>query len=56
MEWLKAAVRPVATFALVAGAIYGFVVGLIGAEVYVPLTTLALVFYFEKREQEKTKE
>lgn len=53
MEWLKKVVRPVTMFGLVAGAIYGFVVGLIGPEVYVPLVTLALVFYYKEREQAK---
>lgn len=53
MKWLKEVVRPVTMFALVAGAIYGFVVGLIGSEVYVPLVTLALVFYYKEREKKE---
>lgn len=51
VNWIKETVRPVTMYVLVGGAVYGFVVGLIGPEVYVPLVTLALVFYYKEREK-----
>lgn len=53
LEFIRGVVRPVATFALVAAVIYGFVVKLIEPQVFVPLVTLALVFWFESRENKE---
>lgn len=51
VEGIKALVRPVVTFAIIGAIIYGFVTKLIGADVFVPLATLVLVFWFESREK-----
>lgn len=53
LEFIRGMVRPVATFALVGAIIYGFVVKLIEPQVFVPLVILALVFWFESRENAK---
>jgi len=51
IEKIRGLVRPIATFAMVATVIYGFVTKLIGADVFLPLATMVLVFWFESREK-----
>jgi len=51
VEGIKALVRPVVTFAIIGAVIYGFVTKLIGADVFLPLATLVIVFWFESREK-----
>ena len=53
MEWFKSLVRPITTYALVAAVIWGFVTCKIESQVFIPLVTLALVFWYKDREQEK---
>lgn len=42
-------VRSVATLALVGGFVWGFVDGIISADLYVPVLTIAITFYFTVR-------
>ena len=51
IDQIKALVRPVVTFGIVGAVIYGFVTKLIATDVFVPLATLVLVFWFESREK-----
>jgi len=51
IEKIRGLVRPLVTFAVVATVIYGFVTKLIGADVFLPLATMVLVFWFESREK-----
>ena len=54
IEKIRGLVRPVVTFAVVGTIVYGFVTKLIGAEVFLPLATMILVFWFESREKNNT--
>jgi len=56
LEFIRGLVRPLVTFAVTGAAIYGFVVKLIAPEVFIPMVTLILVFWFEERSIEKAKE
>jgi len=49
METFKALVRPLVTFAVVGAFIWGFVTGQIEAQIFVPIVTLIIGFYFEER-------
>lgn len=53
IESLRKIVRPVVTLALVATAIYGFVTKLIAVDVFVPMVTMVLSFWFVERAKKK---
>jgi len=54
MEWLRALVRPVVTFAMVAIFGYGLLRGLIPWEAAAPIITMVIVFWFEEKAVERT--
>jgi len=51
VEQIKALVRPVVTFGIVGTVIYGFVTKLISPDVFLPLATLVIGFWFASREK-----
>jgi len=54
IDKIRGLVRPIVTFGIVGTVIYGFVTKLIAAEVFRPLATMILVFWFESREKTNT--
>lgn len=53
VEAIRSLVRPIVTFGVVATLIYGFVAKLIGADVFVPVVTAIVAFWFSERSTEK---
>lgn len=53
VEQFTSLVRPIVTLALVAGLIYGFVAGKIGAEAFLGTVSVAIGFWFSQRQAEK---
>lgn len=54
IDKIRGLVRPIVTFAVVGTIVFGFVTKLISAEVFLPLATMVLVFWFESREKTNT--
>lgn len=54
IDKIRGLVRPIVTFVVVGAVVYGFVTKLIAAEVFLPLATMILVFWFESREKNNT--
>ena len=53
IEAIRSLVRPIVTFGVVAALIYGFVTKLIAADVFLPVVTIIIGFWFAERAAEK---
>ena len=53
IEAIRSLVRPVVTFGVVATLIYGFVAKLIAPDVFLPVVTIIIGFWFAERATEK---
>ena len=53
IEAIRSLVRPVVTFGVVAALIYGFVAKLIAPDVFLPVVTIIIGFWFAERATEK---
>ena len=51
LDILRGSVRPAVTYALCGALIWGFVVGLVGADVFVPIAASVVGFWFASRQQ-----
>jgi len=49
IEGIRSLVRPIVTFGVVAALIYGFVIKLIVADVFLPVVTIIIGFWFAER-------
>lgn len=55
VESARKLVRPIVTLVLTGAAVYGFVVKLISADVFIPLVTMVFTFWFVDRTKKKEK-
>ena len=53
IEAIRSLVRPIVTFGVVAALIYGFVAKLIATDVFLPVVTVIIGFWFAERTAEK---
>jgi len=52
-EKINTYVRPIITVALTAAFIYGFIVAAITADVFVPIASMVITWWFKSRDEQK---
>lgn len=52
-EIISGYVRPAVTLSFTGAFIYGFIAGMIGADVFVSTATMVIVYWFKTRDEEK---